>query len=151
MFAATTKRWIEGLSEEDMEGGLGNRIAWVPGEPGDAIPHPPTRDWARWDQLGATVRECVDEWCKKGSTRFSLSPEIRPLWEKIYGELYGHRNDDALIAVLCERLQNHCLKTALIFAALNGVDRIERGHLEAAYAFTRFLYDSLWFLFSGFG
>lgn len=152
MFAATTKRWIEGLSEEDMEGGLGNRIAWVPGEPGEAIPHPPARDWSRWDQLVATVRERIDQWCKNGtSTKFSLSAETRPLWEKIYGELYGHRNDEALIAVLCERLQNHCLKTAIIFAALDGTDRIERTHLNAAYAFTQFLYDSLWYLFAGFG
>jgi hypothetical protein len=151
MFAATTKRWIEGLSEEDMEGGLGNRIAWVPGEPGNPIPHPPGRDWARWDQLVATVRERVDQWIKKGSSKFSLAADTRPLWEKIYGELYGHRNDEALIAVLCERLQNHCLKTALIFAALDGTEQIERCHLDAAYAFTQFLYDSLWYLFAGFG
>jgi hypothetical protein len=151
MFAATTKRWIEGLSEEDMEGGLGNRIAWVPGEPGDAIPHPPTRDWPRWEQLVATVRERVDQWVKKESSAFSLAADARPLWEKIYSEMWGHRNDEALIAVLCERLQNHCLKTALILAALDGTDRIERTHLNAAYAFTQFLYDSLWYLFAGFG
>ena len=151
MFAGTTKRWIEGLSEEDMEGGLGNRISWVPGEPGDAIPHPPARDWPRWDQLVVTVRERVDQWRAKGSSKFTFSAETRPAWEKIYGELYGHRNDDALIAVLCERLQNHCLKTALIFAALDGTDRIELSHLNAAHAFTQFLYDSLWYLFAGFG
>jgi hypothetical protein len=65
--------------------------------------------------------------------------------------LYSHRDDDPLIAVLCERLQNHCLKSALIFAVLDGVNQIDRWHLEAAHAFTQFLYESLWYLFARFG
>ena len=151
LLAATTRRWIDGLSAEDLEGGLGNRIAWVAGEPGAALPNPPLRNQAQWDALTQRLHSRIEHWRKARSTEFSLSPAAAARWEKIYAELYADKDEEALIAILCERLQNHCLKVALIYAALDGNPVIELPHLEAAYAFTQFLYDCLWHLFRGFG
>lgn len=151
LHAATTPQWIEGLRPEDLQGGLGNRVMWVPGEPGAMLPNPPPRDQARWDALVAKLREQVQFWRGRGSTQFQLSAEAEKRWEKIYAYLYPRGDDDPLIAVLSERLQNHCLKVALIHGALDGSDRIDVRHLEAAYAFAQFLYDALWYLFRGFG
>lgn len=152
LHAATTPQWIEGVRSEDLQGGLGNRVMWVPGEPGKLLPNPPPRDQARWDALVAKLQDPIQYWRgRRASTQFHLSAEAEKRWEKIYSDLYPNGDDDPLIAVLSERLQNHCLKVALIEAALDGGDRIEVRHLEAAEAFARFLYDALWYLFCGFG
>jgi DnaA N-terminal domain len=149
--AATTQRWIEGLQMKDLEGGLGNRIMWVPGEPGRPIANPPARDQRRFTVLVRNLRKRIAHWPQKNGTEFRLSPAAEARWVTIYGELYGHNDEDPLIEVLCQRLQNHCLKVALIWAALDGQAVIEQPHLEAAYTFTQFLYDSQWYLFRGFG
>ncbi len=149
--AATTWDWLEGIKSPDLLGGLGNRVMWVAGEPGAAIDDPPEPDGERWNGLVRELRARIARWRRHGSTKFSLSPQAAARWKIIYGEIYAHRNDDPLIATLCERLQNHCLKVALIHAALDGQSVIELHHLEAAYAFTQFLYDGLWNLFRGFG
>jgi len=149
--AATTQRWIEGLQMKDLEGGLGNRIMWVPGEPGRPIANPPARDQRRFSALVRNVRKQIAHWPQKHGTKFSLSPAAEARWEKIYAEIYAHHDEDQLIEILCQRLQNHCLKVALIWAALDGQPVIEQSHLEAAYVFTQFLYDSQWYLFRGFG
>jgi putative DNA primase/helicase len=151
LVAATTWDWLQGIRSPDLLGGLGNRMMWVSGEPGAAIPAPPRPDGERLDTIVRELRRCIAYWRRKGTSEFSFNPSAAKLWETIYGELYGHRNEDPLIANLGERLQNHCLKIALIFAALDRRPIIERHHLEAAYAFTQFLYEGLWYLFRGFG
>ncbi len=149
--AATSPRWIEGLQEQDLEGGLGNRIMWVPGEPGRPIPKPPDVDGRHWATLVRDLRKRIARWPQKQGAMFSLSPATEERWVTIYTEIFGHHDDDPLIEILGQRLQNHCLKVALIWAALDGSTTIELHHLEAAYSFTQFLYDSLWYLFRGHG
>jgi hypothetical protein len=151
LVAATTWDWLEGIKSPDLLGGLGNRTMWVAGQPGDAIPDPPKRDPERWDGLVQKLRTLIAHWRKSKCTEVSLSAEAAARWKRIYGEIYGHRSDDPLIATLCERMQNHCLKVALIFAVLDRQSVIELHHLEAAYTFTQFLYDCLWHVFRGFG
>lgn len=151
MVAATTWDWLEGIKSPDLLGGLGNRTMWVAGEPGSAIPEPPQPNRERWDELVRQLRSCIKRWVGRQSTQFSFAPDAAVLWRTIYDQIYGHRGDDPLIATLCERLQNHCLKVALIYAALDGSTVIGLQHLRAAHAFTQFLYDCLWYVFRGFG
>lgn len=152
LLAGTTMRWVEGITEADLQGGLGNRIAWCPGLPGEALPDPPPLEQQSWNKLIHGIHDVGRYWREKKSTAFTFTSEAAQQWNKqIYPELYGHRQDEPLIAVLSERLQNHCLKAALIFAALDGKPIIEAKHLDAAYALTTFLYDALWYLFRGFG
>jgi len=152
LLAATTTRWMEGLQDKDLEGGLGNRICWIPGQPGKPIPHPPARDEKRWRKLISNLKRATKQWKPEKPTPFSFSFHAAERWKTIYARFYARSlSDDPLISVLSERMQNHCLKTALIWAALDGTSVIDEPHLEAGLVFTEFLYDSLWGLFRGFG
>jgi hypothetical protein len=152
LLAATTTRWMEGLQDKDLEGGLGNRICWVPGEPGEPIPHPVARDEQRWRRMIAKLRRAIKAWHPDKPTRFLFSLHAAKRWEEIYRRFYKRAvSDDPLIAILSGRMQNHCLKTAMIWAALDGTNVIDVPQLEAALVFTEYLYDSLWGLFRGFG
>jgi hypothetical protein len=152
LLAATTPVWMKGLTDKDLHGGLGNRICWVSGRPGDPIPHPVPPEQKRWRKLVGEASRAIRHWPADKSTPFTLSVEASARWSQIYTDMFKRGlADDALISILCERMQNHCLKTALIWAALDGTTVIELRHLDAAYAFTQFLYDNLWAMFRGFG
>jgi hypothetical protein len=152
MLAATTTMWMEGLTDKDLHGGLGNRICWIFGQPGSPIAHPPALDGKRWRKLLAQLKRKLHHWHTDKATPFSLSMEAAEHWTKIYSSLYTRGlGDDPLISVLSERMQNHCLKAALVWAALDGTSVISMPHLEAGFAFAEFLYDNLWKLFRGFG
>ena len=103
-------------------------------------------------KLIANTKKAIKQWKPEKPASFSFSFAAAERWKSIYSKFYARSiADDPLISVLSERMQNHCLKAAMIWAALDGVSVIDEQHLESGLAFADFLYNSLWTLFRGFG
>jgi hypothetical protein len=151
ILAGTTESWLEQLSMEDVEGGLGNRIMFFPGQPKTRIPKPPDPRQPLWNSLISRLHDVHDHWRQQRNTELRLSPEAEKRWERYYCSFDDSRHDDEVISVLREREHVHCIKTASIWAALDKSPTIELPHLEASILLMDYLYHSLLHLFSGFG
>jgi hypothetical protein len=151
ILAGTTQSWLEKLRMEDVEGGLGNRIMFYPGQPKSRIPKPPDHHGPLWNRLVRELRELHDYWKRDADAELRFSREADPQWESYYRALGDAREDDEVIRVLRERDHLHCIKTAMIWAALDKSTTIELRHLDAAILLTDYLHQSLLYLFQGFG
>lgn len=149
LLAGTTPAWMTTLKETDIEGGLGNRIIFVPGDA------KPPRSRCRPPDLSAmsaelkTVREF---WEKRGHTKLILEPEADRLWDRWYIKRPDlNSNLDPLIRILTKRFRSYVLKVAGIWAYLDRSERIAACHLKAAITFIDFLFVSLNTVFCSFG
>jgi hypothetical protein len=151
LFAGTTMCWLRDMKAKDVEGGLGNRLAYFPGVPKAPIAKTPAPSAELWNPLVKKVHDVADYWRAKGSTQVKLSPEAEAIWEPFYKSLRSALTEEDLIATLAARDNLHPLKAAMIFAAFDRSDTIEQGHLEPAIALRRYLHESRRYLFTDFG
>jgi hypothetical protein len=151
IFAGTSPSFLENLSLADIQGGIGNRICWVPGDPKPRKDEPPDPDITYLGPLMMNVRETIEQRRAYGVKRYTLSPGAAKRWKKWYLEEFNPGATDELITVLSERDHMTCLKVAMIYAALDRADMIEEHHVEAAIAWVTFLYESRFPVFSGHG
>ena len=155
IIGAASPTWLEKLKREDLEGGLGNRFMWIPGERKPRISKPPEPQLNPVILELGLVRNYWKDLAKKqetGSVSFTLSPEADAKWEAFYTSLDKMTHNDPLVEVLCDRLEVHTMKTALTYAALDmDAPLIVSGHIDAAIDFAEFLIRSTNYIFSDFG
>jgi hypothetical protein len=151
LFAGTTQSWLDRLKLQDIEGGLGNRLMYFPGVHKAAIAHPPDPPTPTWNELVKQLHDVHQCRRDKGPTQFSFSPEACALWDPFYESLRAALKEEPLISTLAAREHLHCLKAAIIFAALDRSSTISADHLQPAIALTRYLHAGLGYLFTDYG
>jgi DnaB-like helicase N terminal domain len=147
----TDPEWLQELTIADIKAGIGNRVWWIPGNPKPRKAEPPDPDTEILNPLKGQVRSIVDYWRVKGSTKLRLTSEAQIRWNRYYEVELDRRDDDELMAVIGERDHTSCRKVAMIYAALDKSEYIETFHLNAAIAFTNFLYEARFPIFKGHG
>lgn len=149
--ACTNPDWMLDLDVKDLQGGLGSRVCFVPGDP-----KPPDR---RWQPPDPASTEAIIDRLKSvrlayplNSTRaFTITEAGEMLLDRWYIRQKTMANSDALIAKLSVRDIVHVYKVALIYAALDLHPVIEDYHVKAAIFFVDFLRDARPVLFEGHG
>ena len=153
LFGGASPTWLDKLTMSDLEGGLGSRFLWIPSNPLKPYDDPPPADQIKWNALVSKLGNIRSYWKEDEGTKFPFTPEAKKLWTPFFDKLWKLTGDDPLIEILAERLDLHCRKIALIIAALDKADppAIHTRHLKPAMAFTEFLLESLYAIFSDFG
>lgn len=151
IFAGCAPRWLEGLREEDIEGGIGNRVMFVAGEPREFIDDPPLMDVEGWKAVVSRLSDSFNYWKDRGSTRMQIGDDARKLWADFCRRVKAPHVDFGLVTVMNGRADLHAAKTAMIYAALDRSDTIQAQHLKPAIAFADFLFDCLVYIFKDFG
>ena len=146
-------RWIENLNIDDLEGGIGNRFWWIAGKPKKRNAFPPAPNLTLVIHDLGTVRQF---WLDKAGgkaekgTEITLDAEARVIYDAWYKGLDRYYEHD-LFQVLADRMEVHCPKVAMTYAALDRRSVIETRDIRAAIAFCEFLMESLACIFSDYG
>lgn len=152
MKAGTTPAYLRNFQQEDIEGGAGNRICWVPGDPKARKDDPPDPDETFLGPVRHLIQERVEYYRFKGQTRLEFSDAAKARHRKWYQQEYLPDSGDEMIDLLTERDNLTVLKVAMINACLDGVDKyIELPHLEMAIAYVHWLWDARFPIFRGHG
>jgi hypothetical protein len=84
--------------------------------------------------LNASVQRAV-EW-SRGRAELKRDESARELWHDVYPDLSAGR--PGLFGSVVSRAEAHVVRLSLLYALLDGADRIGRPHLEAALALWRY-------------
>jgi len=151
LVAGTDPEWLEDLTAADIKAAIGRRVLFIPGDRKFRKANLPDPDSETLNALKVKIREAVDYWRARGTTRLQWSGEAAKRWAHFYEVELDRRDDDEIIAVLGEGDHVTCAKLATIWAALDKSEYIETFHLDAAIAFTEFLYEARFPIFKGHG
>lgn len=151
LLIGTASRWMKNMSEVDLVSGFGRRLIFVPGDPKPPLAEPDPPDDEYLVPLSLQTKEVVEFWKSKPFKRLDLSPAARKLWGGWYKTYKTRIVTDDLIGAMSIGDRTTCRKVALLNAALDRADKIEDFHLAPAIAFTEFLFESRWPVFSEHG
>jgi hypothetical protein len=145
--AATTSEWMEKAKREDLSGGLGSRIIFVPGDPRRGA-RPKPQDFGK---VACEVREIVNFWKSKGESELRFDADA----EAAYWRWHDNRPTigcrHRLIQTMSVRHRSYVLKFAMLYAAMDRSVTITLQHVQSSLAFvSKFAFPALWHLFSDF-
>ncbi len=158
----TTKAWLEEtLNYEDLLGGFVNRFIFFVGEPHSPMPLPPKPDEHRWNMLKILLHDIrfanhrISEQ-QHSPHEYDLLPEAKEFWTGYYNEWHKKQREceNETMASLYQRLPNHAMKAALIYAALEyreGEGEITLEQLKAGLDVANYAEKSYEYLFHSFG
>src|SRR5262249_3103263 len=139
------------LPATEVWNGLGNRFLWLMARRPKMVPFPKPMPDKEVEEIARELAHVItlahqrgrDD--KSGSRELTLSNSAQDHWAKIYPELT--RDHPGILGAVTSRQEAHMHRLALTYAQLDGADRIEIVHLEAALAFGRYAFDSAAYLF----
>ena len=152
MLACGARRFIEKIPEPDLINGLGRRVCFVPGDPKGPNDDPAAPNMEILTHLAQSVKEALELYQSRKDLRLDLSREAKKLWKDWYKTYWKRKRGEDLLAALNNGDRVTCRKIALINAGLDKEqDFIQSWHLEPAMAFTEFLFECRYPIFSEHG
>ncbi len=133
----------ENLDRTEIANGLGNRFLWIMTRRSKVLPDGGTVPEERLAALVERIRERIVLARKRGL--LIRDEEARALWHEVYEMLTEDR--PGLVGELTARAAAQAIRLSLIFALLDGADRIRREHLEAALAVLGYVERSATYIF----
>jgi hypothetical protein len=125
--------------------GFGNRFLWICVRRSKLVPLPSPMPES---ELAPIQREI---WCRVGYAQkcglITMTAGAREQWEAIYPDL--SREHSGFAGSIINRAEAQTLRLALIYALMDGHNRIANKHLEAALALWRYAQESALYIFSG--
>jgi hypothetical protein len=145
--AATTPEWMENVKKEDLTGGLGSRILFMPGDPRPEA-WPGRQDFS---PIALRLKDTAGFWRSRGQSELRFDAEADRLYRKWHSTRPTLTCKHRLIRALSVRHRSYVLKFASLYAADEHSEQIRASHLGAAtLLIDRFAFPSLWHLFSDF-
>lgn len=151
MLACGARKYIGEIPEKDLISGLGRRVCFVGGDIKGSNDDPPAPISELLNTLVIGLKEVVEFWKTRVTHIIPLSEKGKKVWHEWYKIYWRRKKGDDLIPAMNNGDRVTCRKIALINAALDRADQIEPRHLEPAIAFTEFLYDCRYPIFSEHG
>jgi len=142
----TRQELRELLSASDVWGGLANRLLWACVRRRTRLPSPQPISDQDLDRLAAELAR-VAIYAHGRPTELRMTNSATAHWSAVYPELTQDR--PGLLGAATARAEAQTLRLALTYALIDGADRIEFEHLEAALAMWRYADDSAAYLFGG--
>jgi hypothetical protein len=138
------------LSATEIWNGFGNRILWLCARRPKTVAFPtpmPNDEVTEIATELARVITLAHSHGSKGGRELVMSNSAQDHWVNVYPELT--QDHPGVLGAVTSRAEAHARRLALTYAQLDGADRIEIDHLEAALAFVRFAGDCAAYLFGG--
>ena len=128
------------LSATDAWNGLGNRFLWFCARRPKTVPFPRPMPQEEVNQLAKELARVIMLAHSRAGYEMTMSNSAMDHWAKIYPELTA--DHPGVLGAITSRSEVHARRLALTYAQLDGADRIEIVHLEAALAVCRYAFDS---------
>ncbi len=152
IIAGTTQAWLaKALTTRDILGGFANRWCYFCGNVKPPSPNPPKMDHTKRDEL---IRKLVEvrSWASEvPGGELIISPQAAKIFAgEYYRDYYYRCQSDGIIPTLLVRIQDHCWKLALLYAAMDFSHEIKEEHIRPAIAVAEYLEKSAAEVFSNF-
>jgi len=135
------------LSSTDVWNGFANRIAWLAVRRQKLVPFPRPMSDENVDRIGKELARVIAYNHDRKGERLVMTNAAQSYWVDLYAELTQEHS--GILGVVTSRAEAQALRLATTFALLDGADRIERWHVDAAITFWRYSFDSAAYIFGG--
>ena len=123
--------------------GFGNRFLWVCARRSKEVPLPRPMPEDELSKLQIELWTLVKK--AQGLSEIKMTPEGEKQWCEIYSKLT--KAHSGMFGAITARSEPQTLRLALIYALLDGKDKIDVGHINSAYALWQYCSDSAKYLF----
>ena len=134
------------LNANDVWGGLVNRVLWACVRRHAIVPCPKAIGDEETTKLAAELAR-VATYAHERPGELRMSNSAADHWAHVYPELT--RDRPGSLGAATARAEAQVLRLALTYALIDGADRVEDDHIEAALAMWRYSDDSANYLFGG--
>ena len=131
------------LDAMQIANGFANRFLWICARRTKLVPCPEAIPHAEFEVFRNILWERIRLAQSRGEMCFTW--EAAGLWKSVYP--YISKDEPGASGDITARGEAHCIRLALIYALLDGADRIEAAHLRAALALWRYARDSALYIF----
>lgn len=131
------------LGEVQAVNGFGNRFLWICARRAKLVPLPARMPDAELAPLQRELWRLVGFAQRRGT--MTMTPPAVALWESLYTEL--SQEHSGLAGSIINRAEAQTLRLALIYALLEGAERIAENHLQAALAMWNYAQESALYIF----
>ena len=131
------------LGEVQAVNGFGNRFLWICARRAKLVPLPSRMPDAELAPLQRELWRLVGLAQRRGT--MTMTPPAVALWESLYTEL--SQEHSGLAGSIINRAEAQTLRLALIYALLEGAERITENHLKAALAMWSYAQESALYIF----
>lgn len=131
------------LGEVQAVNGFGNRFLWICARRAKLVPFPARMPDAELAPLQRELWRLVGLAQRRGT--MTMTPPAVALWESLYTEL--SQEHSGLAGSIINRAEAQTLRLALIYALLDGAERIAENHLQAALAMWNYAQESALYIF----
>lgn len=131
------------LGEVQAVNGFGNRFLWICARRAKLVPLPSRMPDAELAPLQRELWRLVGLAQRRGT--MTMTPPAVALWESLYTEL--SQEHSGLAGSIINRAEAQTLRLALIYALLEGAERIAENHLKAALAMWSYAQESALYIF----
>lgn len=131
------------LGEVQAVNGFGNRFLWICARRAKLVPLPARMPDAELAPLQRELWRLVGLAQRRGT--MTMTPPAVALWESLYTEL--SQEHSGLAGSIINRAEAQTLRLALIYALLEGAERIAENHLQAALAMWSYAQESALYIF----
>lgn len=123
--------------------GFGNRFLWVCARRSKLVAMPPRMPEAELAPIQRELWRLVAQAQKRGA--MTMTASALEMWEGIYPEI--SREHTGLAGSIINRAEAQAQRLALVYALLDGQERIDEPHLKAALAMWDYAQDSALYIF----
>lgn len=131
------------LGEVQAVNGFGNRFLWICARRAKLVPLPARMPDAELAPLQRELWRLVGLAQRRGT--MTMTPPAVALWESLYTEL--SQEHSGLAGSIINRAEAQTLRLTLIYALLEGAERIAENHLQAALAMWNYAQESALYIF----
>lgn len=135
------------LSSNDISNGVANRFIWIAVRRGRpmALPKPMADDDVA--KVSAVLANIIEKAhiVDGHDAELVMSNSAQDMWCDCYPEL--SQDHTGQLGAVTSRAEAQVLRLAMTYAQLDGADRIELAHVEAALTFWRYAFDSAAYIF----
>jgi hypothetical protein len=131
------------LTSTDAHNGVGNKILWVYVRRSKCLPFTPRPDQDVLEQLAGELAQRITNAQTIGLVEWA--EDAAQKWEKVYPSLTAGRA--GLVGSLTARAAPQVIRMAMLYAAIDGINKINLEHLRAALALWQYCEASVNFIF----
>lgn len=132
------------LGATDVWNGFANRFQWLMARRPKTVPFPEPMPDDKVQEIAQKLAGVIYK-AHQEPQEMTMSNSAQDHWCNVYAELT--QDFPGILGAVTSRQEAHARRLALTYAQLDGADRIEIEHLEAALAFCRYAFDSAQYLF----
>ena len=123
--------------------GFGNRFLWICARRSKLVAMPPRMPETELAPIQRELWRLVAQAQKRGA--MTMTPNALEMWESVYPEI--SREHTGLAGSIINRAEAQAQRLALLYALLDGQERIDVPHLKAALAMWGYAQDSALYIF----